>query len=58
MQDEKDYFHHYNDFDFILDYEIVFEKSVDALLVLVILNDNIDILCHIQYIEFFSTLAS
>ena len=31
MQNEKDFFYQYNEFEHILDFEIVFQKSDDAL---------------------------
>ena len=41
MQNEKDYFYHYHEFLHNLDFEIVFKKSDDALLLFDVLNNNV-----------------
>ena len=41
MQNEKDFFYHYNVFEYIQDFEIVFQKSDNVLLVFVILDNNV-----------------
>ena len=40
MQNEKNYFYHYNVFVHNHDFEIVFQKSVDALLEFDVLDNN------------------
>ena len=51
MQNEKDYFYHYNELVHIQDLETVFQKTVYAFLVFVILDDIVH-LFDIDYYNF------
>ena len=41
MQSEMDFFYHYNVFEYIQDFEIVFRKSNDAFVVFEVLNNDV-----------------
>ena len=41
FQNEKNYLNHYNEFEYIHHFEIIFKKIDDALLVFVILDNNV-----------------
>ena len=51
MQNEKNFLYHYNVFVHILDFEIYFLKSDDALWVFVVLDNNV-CLYQIDYYKF------
>ena len=41
MQNEKDFFYHYNEFEHIQGFEMVFQKIVGALLLFEVLTYNV-----------------
>ena len=49
MQNDKDFFYHYNVFEYIQDFQIVFWKSDDALVVFVILDNNVYLYFEVYY---------
>ena len=51
MQNEKEFFYHYNVLEYFQDFEIGFWKSDDTLLVFVILDNNV-YLNEIVYYKF------
>ena len=48
MQNEKSFFYRCKKFEYIQDFEQVFQKIVDAILVFVVLENNV-CLCEIDY---------